>query len=730
MSDIIGRKLGQYQVTELIGTGGMSSVYKGYQESVDRYVAIKVLPPHPGLDDQLKERFKLEARTIGSLQNPHILPLYDYGTEGNILYLVMAYADGGTLDDLMQDGPMHPRMVEQFLRQIASALDYAHRRGVVHRDIKPNNILLDSDGNALLADFGIVKMLTESTNLTGTAIVGTPAYMSPEQGQGLEIDGRSDIYSLGVMVYEMLTSKQPYSGGTPMQVILKHINDPVPDIREVLSGAPEMLVRVLEQALAKDPSIRYQSANDFADDFRQAIQNHEDALVQGQRVQLSRKPANTDKVNATIAFNRTTPGHPLPPAQNPTNATPDPMRTPNVNQTPNSTQFGTGGDMTPPPQTIIMRESTSPLVIMGGFGLIALVIVIVAVLLTGDRNAPTTTGEAATTVAQATDDNGSQPSPTPQSEEVPPIPQLETFGGISFTSADSLGDTVRVNLEDSAAPGAGNRYVAWLVNTGTDEAVRLGEIVRDAFGVGSLTYTDPDGQMLLSMYNGVVISVESGSTETITGDVVYSGLVPDVVSTAIGEIFVASEDGLNGGSLLDGLLREATTANQHAGLAAGAGTIGGVRNHAEHTINILQGSQEDYDGDGRPQNPGRGVGVFFFLDAIEQHLANATEVVPMGGVGLQVNAEFIRICSQNVRGWAEEVVELEKEMASQDDVAATKPLAETSTRLMEQMLNGFDMNDNGTIEPFEGECGINQMEDYGILFGNTSLIGGDLRGDM
>src|SRR5690349_8870938 len=248
----------------------MGTVYKGYQPSVDRYVAIKVLPPHPGMDEQYLQRFQLEARTIGALQHPHILPLYDYGTQDDIVYLVMAYAGGGTVEDLVERAPVPPEVVEKLLREIAGALDYAHRRSIVHRDIKPGNILLNSEGHALLADFGIVKMIGSGTNLTGTAIVGTPAYMSPEQAQGNEIDGRSDIYALGAMVWELLTGKPPFSGDTPMKVQLDHINSPVPHLQDFNSKLSGDLNRVMKKALAKDPTARYHSASEFAEAFTSA----------------------------------------------------------------------------------------------------------------------------------------------------------------------------------------------------------------------------------------------------------------------------------------------------------------------------------------------------------------------------------------------------------------------------------------------------------------------------
>ncbi|MBC8098240.1 MAG: serine/threonine protein kinase, partial [Armatimonadetes bacterium] len=184
-SSLVGRKIGQYEVKALIGRGGMATVYLGYQTNIDRQVAIKVLPPHPGLDTEFTQRFELEARTVAKLQHPHILQLFDYGSQDDILYFIAPYIEGGSLERLMQPGPMEPALVEKLLREVAGALDYAHRQDIIHRDIKPGNILIDAEGHALLADFGIAKITSSGSNLTGTAVVGTPAYMAPEQAQGM-----------------------------------------------------------------------------------------------------------------------------------------------------------------------------------------------------------------------------------------------------------------------------------------------------------------------------------------------------------------------------------------------------------------------------------------------------------------------------------------------------------------------------------------------------------------
>jgi eukaryotic-like serine/threonine-protein kinase len=335
VSSLIGRTLGQYEIVELLGQGGMAKVYKGYQKSIDRYVAVKVLPPHPGLDEQFKERFQLEAKTIGGLQNPNILPLYDFGTDNDVVYLVMAYVEGGTLEDIIDSGAMAVTDVERILRSIANGLDYAHRRGIIHRDIKPGNILIN-DGHPLLADFGLVKWMASGTNLTGTAIIGTPSYMAPEQGQGLDVDSRVDIYALGAMVYEMLTGRQPYGGSTAMQIIFKHINDPVPDILEERPDLPPQVAPVLERAMAKEPEFRYATAGEFAEAFSSAIHSSNDSLASVQKTYpVKNRTVTGVNPNATINFN-----------------TPQP---------------------TPGSQTIVVQQ-TNPLVLLGGFGLIALVL--------------------------------------------------------------------------------------------------------------------------------------------------------------------------------------------------------------------------------------------------------------------------------------------------------------------------------------------------------------------
>ena len=271
MSNLSGQTFGQYLLLEPIDAGGMATIYTARQPALDRIVAIKVLPEY--LIDQpgFLERFKIEAQAIARLDHPSILPIYDYGQMGGVPYLVMKYVSGGTLKNLI-DGPLEPRQAADILRQIAEALDYAHQQGVIHRDIKPGNVLLQDGHRVQLSDFGLAKIVSSPTQLTQSGVgVGTPDYMSPEQAQGLPVDARSDIYSLGVVVYQMLTGQLPFNAETPLAVMLKHVNEPPPPIRKINPHISEATERVVLRALAKSPDDRYATAVELANAFEHSL---------------------------------------------------------------------------------------------------------------------------------------------------------------------------------------------------------------------------------------------------------------------------------------------------------------------------------------------------------------------------------------------------------------------------------------------------------------------------
>lgn len=258
-------KIGRYKIKTELGRGGMATVYRAYDPRFEREVAVKVLPREMLHDPQFRVRFEREAKMIALLEHPAIVPVYDVGEEDEQPYFVMRYMNGGDLAGRIKAGPLSIADAARFLEKIAPALDEAHNKGIIHRDLKPANILFDHLGEPYISDFGIAKMTqAQGATVTGGAIIGTPAYMSPEQAQGDTLDGRSDLYSLGVILYEMLTGKQPYTADTPMALAIRHITEPVPHILDVNPNLPIEIEKIIETAMAKKPEERFASTRELA----------------------------------------------------------------------------------------------------------------------------------------------------------------------------------------------------------------------------------------------------------------------------------------------------------------------------------------------------------------------------------------------------------------------------------------------------------------------------------
>lgn len=293
----VGENVGPYRIIEQLGQGGMATVFKAYHASLDRYVAIKALHPAFNQDPNFEARFQREARVVAKLEHPHIVPIYDYAEHEKRPYLVMKFIEGDTLKAKLDKGPLTSEDIAKIVDAVGSALSYAHRQGVLHRDIKPSNVLVAKDGQMYLADFGLARIAQsgEST-LSSDMIMGTPQYISPEQAMGVkQLDERTDLYSFGVMLYEMVVGKVPFNADTPFSVIHDHIYSPLPLPRVVNPNVPEPVERVLLKALAKERDDRYENVAQMVAAFKDAWAEA-GVPMQGTFIRISQQLTSPPKV--------------------------------------------------------------------------------------------------------------------------------------------------------------------------------------------------------------------------------------------------------------------------------------------------------------------------------------------------------------------------------------------------------------------------------------------------
>lgn len=289
---MIGKILGnRYQVVEKIGDGGTAFVYKGMDNLLNRHVTVKVLRPEYVSDQDFVRRFRREAQAAASLSHPNIVSIYDVGVEEGIHYIVMEYIHGQSLKELIEElGHLPVRMAVDYACQIAHALGKAHKHGIVHRDVKPHNILIGEDGRVKVTDFGIAQAVTASTVTYNGAILGSVHYFSPEQARGGQTEERSDLYSLGVVLFEMVTGQVPYSGDSPVSVALKHIQEPFPKPREINPDIPQTIERIIRKAVEKDPDNRYHTARDLSEELSAFLAGRE-SRPEDESVPSSAKPS-------------------------------------------------------------------------------------------------------------------------------------------------------------------------------------------------------------------------------------------------------------------------------------------------------------------------------------------------------------------------------------------------------------------------------------------------------
>lgn len=281
----IGRSLGgRYEIEEMLGRGGMSAVYKATDPKLKRTVAVKLIHPHLSRDDDFIRRFKTEAASIAAFRHPNIVQVYDFDYDGENYFMVMEYIPGGTLQDQLRklkklETVMHPEQAIRIVIGVCDALAYAHKLGAIHRDIKPANIMLTDEEQPILMDFGLVKILNATSHTASGAIIGTARYMPPEIINDEPPDERSDIYSLGITLYEALTSAPPFDAESVLTLITMHLNDPVPDLSALRPDIPHGLMRIVNKSLEKDRNDRYSSADEMGRDLKRILPTLQTAPV-------------------------------------------------------------------------------------------------------------------------------------------------------------------------------------------------------------------------------------------------------------------------------------------------------------------------------------------------------------------------------------------------------------------------------------------------------------------
>jgi serine/threonine protein kinase len=670
MSNWVGQTLGKVRIDTLLARGGTAEVYVGTHTTLQREVAIKVL--HANYDDHphALERFQREAMVVGKLRHPNIVQVFDFDTTTDSHpYLVMEYIKGPSLLKYLnsihsKDARLEFHHVVRLMNALTSALQYAHDSGVVHRDIKPGNVLLTSrssdvslgkplpaDFEPVLTDFGLVRFIDSTQHTTGSGqIAGTPAYMSPEQARGDLTDGRTDIYSLGIVLYEILAGHLPFEAETTMGVLMKHISEPPAPI----PGLPPTMQYVLDRALAKKLDERFQTPSEFAEAFTAAVENRDD--------------------HSTLDMLSTTPI-----------------------KRPAKKIFG---------QPVRPRRWMGPAI--AGVVIVALG----SSLFASGAFAPDPTVTPTHSVVPTL---SALPSSTSTSTQTPaPLILLGHTGVLQFQNT-SAGSRAVLIAEALVAPPPGNRYEVWLANG--NQRLSLGILTLDATGQGQLAFDAAENANLVSQYDTVEVTIEPDpdTNPQTSGIIAYSFTLPEAGLTHLRYLLVSYPTTPERVGLMQGLYSNIRAIHELAAALEEASADGDedmVRSSAAAMQNVIVGKQSPQyiDSDGVSVDVGDGFGLL--LNGTNQGYLPATfaetEAVLKSADAteqMQTNGEGLKSILQNLALWTSELQALLKTIDTATAGADTSQQVAEVIALAEKMLNGIDMDQDGKIEPIPGEGG-------------------------
>jgi serine/threonine protein kinase len=671
MPEWTGRTVGKVRIEREIARGGMAEVYLGTHLTLDRAVAVKVMHNYVESDPDLQSRFEREAKVVAGLRHPNIVQIFDYDTEEGHPYIVMEYLMGPSLAvylrELHKRGQrLEPIQVARLLITIATALDYAHEQGVVHRDIKPGNIILHNKSKHIpieqhltartepvITDFGLVRIAQSATQTASGAVSGTPAYMSPEQAQGLKVDHRSDIYSLGVVLYEMLAGRIPFEGDTSWTLIFKHINEPPPAIE----GIQPAVQAVIDRALAKKPEDRYQSARELAADYMEAI-----GLV---------SEASTLRIS-------------LPPSRPPRAVT-----------------LSGAGKKTPAPAWTRLAV----------FAIIGLALLAVAAFAVPRVLAPNPPGQNPTEL-HATDHTPTDSGVVAPSEAADPI------GLLRFQDGTAPADQVTFSTS-SLPPPDGSQYEAWLIQDDGEQRISLGTIAFDSEGNGSLSYVDGAGRNLIGTYSALQITVEpDDGNPNSSNDIAFSVRLPQSGFTHVRHLLSAFSATPNQVGFIRGLdanTRLLTELSAQMLSALESANDAEMLLQAERMLNLIVGNQsvpdyKDWNGNGVTDDAGDGYGLLLngeqlgYIQGTYAH-ADLALTSPDATQNMLIHGEHVKLSAENVGNWTgqlrAQLIAILENPSSPDRAARVRQ----AIAMANQIRMGLDVNGNENIEPITGEGG-------------------------
>jgi serine/threonine protein kinase len=639
----IGRTLSKVRIQEVVGRGGMAEVFLGMHTTLNRPVAVKILLGHLSEDPELQRRFLAEAQSVAALRHPNIVQVFDFDIADSRPYIVMELLQGMSLAEYLRGlhklGTTLPlETVARLLDGITAALDYAHDRGIVHRDIKPANVILRQstaplragiplppDVEPVLTDFGIARITGSTSQTMSGTILGTPAYMSPEQVRGEAADARSDNYSLGIMLYEMLAGELPFDPqiDTTASVLYKQVHQTPPP----LANTSPAIQMVVGRALDKDRTRRYQRAGDLARDF-------EDALRPGEATMVSRPSTPTPS-----------PG----PAPTPLPSTPAPAS----------------------------RSRRSWWILGGGLAVVLCLAAAVIVRAAGLLAAGPTPGPVSTV------------SPGPPTEIAPTAPPLAEpttdtvlLSGTPAGAATLRDASLQLTLSDVPSPPAGFVYAAWLI---ASDGTTLGLGSQEpAEATLTLSFVDPDGRNLAAHFRQVAISLEPSPDPNpdVAGEIVYRGEVPTEMADLLELLDTMTRGQPSSQAIEEGTANQSKVIESHKGFSTDAvqgGNSVGAKQHAEHSINASAGeaSQEfgDWDGNGNAQNPGDNFGLSRYL-RLWQVMAEAESASPFLSEQRRDSLSTFATEVAALQAMTEDLVSLAQRIASSDTPEEMVPLAE------------------------------------------------------